>query len=265
MWNNLKDNGDDYLVGTIHVGDIRLRDLPIEIKKAIDKVEIIVVEFDPSTTSSYQREFLMAKLGMLPADQTLKTVLSPHVYRRLEAVLRNFDVEIKTVEQFKPWFVSLMLVQLTYQVQGLDATRGVDVQIVQYAKRQGKRIIGLESYAEQLNMFGELFRRFPNINQDDLILDTIDEIENNMDLPIDMMDAWLSADMAAFEAIYQQTLGRSEFDRAAEQVLLVERNHRWINELEPLIKKNSVLVAVGTMHFAGPNSIKKLLKSDFSR
>ncbi|MDO6718891.1 TraB/GumN family protein [Psychrosphaera sp. 1_MG-2023] len=264
LWDNKADNGDDYLVGTIHVGDIRLRDLPIEIKKAIDQVEVIVVEFDPSSTSTYQREFLMAKLGMLPADESLQTVLSSPVYRKLAKVLLEFNVDINTVEQFRPWFLSLMLVQLTYEMQGLNADRGVDVQIVNYARRQGKKIIGLETFEQQLRMFDDLFKRYPNINQDDLILDTIDEIETNVDLPIQMMDAWIAGDMAAFEEIYSHTLNKSEFDKAAEQVLLVERNHNWVPQLNQLLANNSVMVAVGSLHFAGPNSVKKLLKSKFS-
>lgn len=264
LWHNKAEQGDDYLVGTIHVGDIRLRDLPIEIKKAIDQVEVIVVEFDPSSTSTYQREFLMAKLGMLPADESLQTVLSPPVYKKLAKVLLGYDVDISTVEQFRPWFLSLMLVQLTYEIQGLKADRGVDVQIVSYARRQGKKIIGLETFEQQLRMFGDLFKRYPNINQDDLILDTIDEIETNIDLPIQMMDAWLAGDMDAFDSIYSQTLNKSEFDKAAEQILLVERNKSWIPKIEQLIAEHSVMVAVGSLHFSGPSSIKKLLKSNFS-
>lgn len=265
IWHNKLENGDDYLVGTIHVGDFRLRDLPLDIKKAIDQVEVIVVEFDPTTTSQYQREFLMAKLGMLPAEESLQTVLSPAVYQKLKAVLSKYDVDIRNVEQFRPWFLSLMLVQLTYQAQGLNSDRGVDVQIVNYAKRQGKPIIGLESFEEQLQMFTTLFERFPDISQDDLILDTIEEIETNIDLPMQMMDAWFAVSMEKFEAIYRHTLGQSEFDKAAEQVLLVERNQKWVPILEPLLAEKAVMVAVGTLHFAGPNSLKKLLKSKFSR
>lgn len=263
IWQNHKGGGDDYLIGTIHVGDARLRDLPVAVKKAIDQVDVIVVEFDPSKTSKYQREFLMTKMGMLPPDQTLSSVLSPPVFQKLQKVLFDYDVDIKTVEHFQAWFLSLMLVQLTYEAQGLDAKRGVDVQIVDYARRQGKKIIGLESFEQQLKMFEQLFQRYPDINQDDLILDTLEEIESNRNLPMEMMDAWMTFDMDAFENIYRHTLKKSTFDKAAEQVLLVERNRNWVTTLDPLFGQQSVLVAVGTLHFVGPESLLKILKTKF--
>jgi len=264
LWSNAHVKGDDFLLGTIHIGDHRLDQLPSSIKLAIDKVDVVVVETDMSTISPLEQQRVLGEKGLLPEGVKLKDILSPAVYERVAIHLASHGRSIEAMHSFKPWLVALTMVQMSYADQGFDADRGVDLQVVAYAKQQGKTLIGLESFEQQMSFFGQIFEHSPNLQADDLLLDTLDELEQYSKLPQDMMNAWFQADMAKFESIYSKTLNNSEFDRAAEKILLTNRNHNWLSKLEPLIAQKSVLIAVGTLHFTGPSSLKKLLKTPFT-
>tara|TARA_Y100000034_G_C6829881_1_gene374499 strand:- start:121 stop:996 length:876 start_codon:yes stop_codon:yes gene_type:complete len=259
----LKHNNDDYLLGTIHLGDERFGTLSPAIKQIIDNVDVVVLELNLSKITPEQQQNVTLKYGLLPHGKTLKTELSPEVYQKTAEYLASQGLDIKQFAQFKPWLVGLTIVQLAYAKQGLDPQKGTDQQVFKYAKQQGKTIIGLETFEQQFSFFDQMLADNPQIKNDDLLLDTLTELEKYKDLPTEMVDAWLSADMQSFEKVYKQTLGDTPFDLVAEKVLLIDRNLDWKKQLKPILAQNKTLVAVGTLHFVGENSLIKLLPDPY--
>ena len=265
MWSNKTKGGDDYLVGTIHLGDERFHGLPSQLLQAIDAVDVVILELDLSKVSPQEQQRVTFKYGMLPAGTTLEQTLSPDVYQQAQQYLAQQGFDIRQFTQFKPWMLGLTMVQIAYVRQGMDISNGIDKQIADYASLQGKKIIGLETFEKQMSFFDDIFKLDAAISNDDLILDTLTELREHKDMPSQMLEAWLKGNMAAFETIYKDTLGQSEFDKAAEKVLLTDRNHRWVKQLKPMLKQQKVLVAVGTLHFAGSEGLTKLFGKEFTQ
>lgn len=263
IWSNKSAQGNDYLVGTIHLGDNRFNVLPDAIKQAVDQVDIVVLELDLGALTPKQQQQLTLKYGLLPAGQTLATELSPQVYAKASQYLAGLGVNIEQFTAVKPWMLGLTMVQMAYIQQGLDANKGVDRQIYQYAKQQGKQIVGLETFAQQMQFFDHIISSNDAINSDDLILDTLNELQTHAQLPQQMVSAWLKADMASFDEIYKKTVGQTKFDLQAQKVLLTDRNKNWQQQLDGMLKQDKVLVAVGTLHFVGPYALQTLLSDRF--
>lgn len=263
IWQEKTNGADDYFLGTIHLGDERFGTLPPAIKRVIDKVDVVVLELDLSKITPAQQQNITFKYGLLPKGKTLQTELSPKVYQKVAEYLASQGMNIDQFAQLKPWLVGLTMVQLAYAKQGFDPQKGIDQQVYNYAKQQGKTIIGLETFEQQFSFFDQILNDNPDIKFDDLILDTLTELEKYEDLPAEMVDAWLDADMQKFERIYKQTLGNTPFDLAAEKVLLTDRNLDWKKQLKPILAKNKTLVAVGTLHYVGKNSLLKLLPESY--
>lgn len=263
LWQSISKHNDDYLLGTIHLGDERFNTLSPDIKRIIDNVDVVVLELDLSKVTPSQQQDITLKYGLLPQGETLNTQLSPEVYQKTANYLSSLGMNIEQFAQLKPWLVGLTMVQLAYAKQGLDSHKGIDQQVFKYAKQKGKTIVGLETFEQQFSFFDQIFTDNPHITSDDLLLDTLKELDKYEDLPAKMVNAWLSADMQSFEQIYKQTLGDSPFDLAAEKVLLTNRNSNWQKQLDPILEQNKTLVAVGTLHFVGENSLIKLLPQPF--
>ncbi|MFT6529283.1 MAG: hypothetical protein ACJAZB_000926 [Psychrosphaera sp.] len=263
LWSNKKSGGDDWLLGTIHLGDDSLSTLPSSIKMAIDSVDIVIIETDLSLVSPSDQQRILMQYATLPAGFTLKQSLSEPVYKQAQQYFANYGVNIEQFSNFKPWLVALSMVQMSYAKLGLNAENGIDNQVQKYALQQGKKVVGLETYHQQINFFNQIIEQFPEVTNDDLILDTLSEIKHFSDLPQVMITAWHNGDMQVFEKIYRDTLGTSKFDAAAEQILLINRNHNWVTELEPVLNQQKVFVAVGTLHFVGDKGLPLLLKDKF--
>ena len=265
LWSNKASGGDDYFVGTVHLGDQRFSQLPPRIKAAIDAVDVVVLELDIAAVTPEQQQAITFKYGLLPNGQTLSDKLSIQVYKQAERYLAGMGYDINQFARFKPWMLGLTMVQLAYVNQGLDVSKGVDQQIHAYALKQGKKVIGLETFEQQMSFFDQIISSTPNISHDDLVLDTLNELDKYQEIPKQLMTAWLDGNMQTFEDIYQKTLGQSEFDKAAEKVLLTNRNKNWQKQLDPMLAQEKVLVAVGTLHFVGPDSLLKLVKDKFTQ
>jgi len=265
IWSNKKSGGDDYLVGTVHLGDHRFSQLPKKIKDAIDAVDVVVLELNLSALTPAEQQRISLTYGLLPQGKSLSTELSGQVYQQAADYLGSLGYSIQQFEQMKPWMLAVTLAQLSYVEQGLDVSKGVDQQILQYAKQKGKKIIGLETFEQQMQFFDNILKTDQGITGNDIVLDTLNELKQYADLPKQMMTAWLAGDMSTFENIYQQSLSTTSFDRAAEKILLTDRNKNWQEQLTPMLEKQKVLVAVGTLHYAGPYSLLNLLEQKFAQ
>lgn len=263
LWSNKKSGGDDWMLGTIHLGDERLSTLPDSIKAAIDSVDVVVIETDISSVSPEKQQEILFKYALLTEGRTLKQTLSEPVYKKAEQYFSENGMNIEQFAPFKPWMAALTMVQMSYAKLDLKEEYGIDKQVQNYALQQGKKVVGLETFAEQINFFNVIMEKSSDITNDDLILDTLKEIEQYSDLPKQMITAWINSDLQAFENIYQETLGTSKFDEAAEEVLIVDRNQKWVTQLTPMLQKQKILVAVGSLHFAGPYGLPKILPGQF--
>jgi uncharacterized protein YbaP (TraB family) len=263
LWNNKSSGGDDFLLGTIHLGDASLSMLPQSVKDAINSVDVVIIEADIFSVTPEKQQELLLKYALLPEGNTLQQTLSEPVYKQAAQFFTENGMNIEQFSPFKPWMVALTMVQMSYAKSGLNGENGVDTQVQAYALEQGKKVIGLETFEEQINFFNVIMKQNPEITNDDLIVDTLKELTEFADLPKLMVSAWHKGDMAVFEKIYKDTLGTSKFDIAAEKILLSDRNKKWVTQLSPMLQKQKILVAVGTLHFAGPHGLPKILPGKF--
>ena len=265
IWSNKSQGGDDYLVGTIHLGDQRFEQLPDRIKQAIDAVDVIVLELDLNAISPAQQQRLTLQYGLLPGNKTLSSELSPKIYRQAKHYLAELGYDIVQFEKMKPWMFGLTMVQLSYANLGLDGDKGTDKLIQAYALEKGKQVVGLETFEQQLQFFDRILAANTDMTSDDLIIDTLSELVRYKHLPRQMLNAWLQGNMNQLEHIYQLTLTESKFDLYAEKVLLTDRNLAWQKKLAPMLKNKKVMVAVGSLHFVGPKSLLKLMNGQFTQ
>lgn len=260
IWLNKLSGGDDVLLGTVHMGDQSLESLPDIIKQQVDAVDIVVVETheDDSAMSA-----LIAELALLPQHQSLQQVLQPDTYEKLEKRLRFYGDNINNYRQLKPWMVSMILSVKMIERLGLKPDNGIDEQVIKYAKQRGKKIVALETNRQQLGFFNDIILANPSLTGDDFITAALQDLDDNPALPLEMLAAWKTGDMATFEDIYRQTFKPTEMGKTTNDILITKRNKNWQGQLSGLLKDKSVLVAVGTLHFVGDHSLVNLLDQGF--
>jgi hypothetical protein len=243
-----------FIAGTIHV--LRAEDYPLPkaLEQAYQASDVLVLEMDLSAaTQEYFRQ-QMARVGLYPVGENIRQALSPEVLSKVEQQLTKDHLTLVQVQQQRPWLLSLTLMHLELQRQGVSPEYGIDMHYYQRAIADKKTVQALETADAQLNVLTDM----GNIAADSLVTQFIDDIGELPKTLGVMTAAWRTGDYAVID---QELTARLRTEQPAfYQSILVDRNQRWLGELEKHMQSGKpVLVLVGSAHLAGPDSLINML------
>lgn len=257
VWHVHGANADITLFGSVHLLDQSTEWKTPELIGDVAKADSIWFEvpIDPSAQTSAAADAL--KKGVLPADQTLAAILSPSAEQELAQVSAAEGVSPAALQRMKPWLAELMISLAYFQHHGAQAELGVEQQLSAAAPPSAKRQ-AFETVEEQIGFLADA----PMKDQLESLDETLREIETDPGMFERLVSAWSRGDVAAIrkEAILP-------LQREAPGVyrrLLVDRNRRWVGDIERLLKTGSghILIVVGVGHLVGPDSVPALLRKD---
>lgn len=246
--------GTVYLAGSVHVLDAARSTLPAGFGIAYRDAERLVMELDMDDLDPMAVAAFLAARGSFPGDQTLRTLLEPARYARIDAEARALGLPLDSMARLEPWAVALGLTQLQLAKLGLDPANGVEQQITTWARRDGKPIAGLESVEEQLGVLDGLTyadqARFL-----ELTVDEVDSMPGELDR---LLAAWQRGDTAVLEQLLLDEYGKMP---TLYRPLVADRNRRWLPQIEALaMRADDALVVVGALHLVGPDGLLALLR-----
>jgi uncharacterized protein YbaP (TraB family) len=237
-----------FLFGTFHLlcrDDIHFSD---QLKKAISNCDEIYMELDmddPSTMFS-----AMMYMNMRD-DTTLSDLYSPNDYDRLKNYFSDtLKMPLALLQKTKPYF----LVALLYpRMMDCTSPAGVEEELLTLAKTDKKEVQGLETMQFQASVFDSI----PYQWQAKQLLKNIDSFSVNKKEFETMLDFYKSQNLDSIKTM----LGKSEFgSEKYDDLLLNNRNKRWVQKLDSVMKEKSVFVAVGAGHLVGQEGLISLFK-----
>ena len=145
-------NSISYLYGTIHLRDKRVYFLIDKVKKLIDSCDIFIAEYD--LEDSNQPEILEAL--QFPDNKHLRNFLPTKKYEKIKKRLaKTFNIDIDRLGFFKPMAVENMITESIFES---DYNFPMDFELWNYAKENGKTLLGAESTASQITYNEKSFR-----------------------------------------------------------------------------------------------------------
>ena len=253
LWRVSSGNGEAYLLGSIHLLKPEHYPLADEIENAFARADALIFEMDLDTAETPEAQQVMLAAGMYKDGRTLKSVLDEGTHTRLAAKLTELGMDTAQLQMLKPWTVMLMIAVIEMQRLGFQPELGVDRHFYDRAKAEGKDIIGLETFEEQIRLFDVLTER----QQDALILQMLDDMEVFDEECDRILAAWSRGDVEQIEA----TLLKS-FDVYPDifDSFISERNKKWIGRIDDLLGEDKTyLVVVGAGHLVGDVGLVRLL------
>ena len=239
-----------FLFGTFHLlckGDIHFSD---QLKEAVKESEEIYMELDMDDPST----ILGGLLYMNMKDgKKLSDLYTPGEYKKLQTYFTDsLNTPLMLFQSAKPYF----LVALIYpKMMDCKSPSGVEEELLKIAKEDKKEIKGLETMQFQASVFDSI----PYEWQAKELLKNIDSFsvyKNEFD---EMVQLYKNQELDSM----QNLAGASEFGSDEyEDLLLNDRNKKWVQELNSVMKKESVFVAVGAGHLGGDNGLISLLKKE---
>jgi uncharacterized protein len=253
LWSLPGKTNKVYLLGSMHLLK-ESEQLPAAIDSAYADADALIMELDMDDLDPLQMQQAALELALQPEGRTLQQQLGPKIYEQFVVKTRALGVEPAMLERFQPWFAAITLVQLQLMKLGFDPEAGVEKRLTRRAAGDGKKIQGLESVREQL----EIMARLPEKQQREFLLYSVNDAQR-MATEVDaLLASWRSGDAAAMAKLLQEG-----FDEYPElyRPLTVERNRKWLPQIEQLLDdREDYLVVVGALHLVGKESVIDLLE-----
>ncbi len=250
-----KNGTTSYLFGTVHVGDASMKGLPENITQAIEQSNEVVVEVDISKLTPFEMQQRSMPLMMLKNGKTLQTELSKQNYKKLKDYFAKKSIDIAMFNTFKPWAVMVTMMQIEFQNAGFSDQTGIDKQVLAYAKEQNIKISELETLEQQLQMFDGMA-----LLSNEMIEETFEQLADINTYFIKLVNAWKNGDMDTLTEYYNMSFDDSNYGEISEQVMLVSRNNKWVEQLVPRLSNEKLFIAVGALHLPEQHGLIKQLK-----
>lgn len=239
------------LFGTIHVG--RLEQLGLDPAKLADAVRGHRTLVDESGAQAHWPSGF-DHYRELPEGRLLPDLIGPDAFMQLIAWLPGEDAT--RLARIKPWVAMVKL-----EAAAIPAGPGVDRVVAGIARDAGMSSVHLETLEDQLaaldcvppdeyaKVLAQRLERPARIGDEARRAVAFYRIG---DLP-----AWL-ADVEAAHGLDAPAAAIAARSRAC---LLDQRNARWTEELDPLLRAGGCFVAVGAIHLVGSNGLLAALSA----
>jgi uncharacterized protein len=262
VWRVTNAKAPFYLVGSVHALAEDDYPLPVPYEIALKEAKRFLFEFDPTRQAEFERKLeaaaryrpgvdIRSKIDpkLLTWLQQNMSTLSGDPRRGTKSRVTGFDNGLG----YKPWWIAQHLVTKSAYSNG-SASPGLDDYFLLRAQKLGHEIDGLESVDEHVAVLGGLSDRDGEI----ILRNALTPQKNEAVQLTRMQRAWRKGDTAALWG------GDARFRRGAPRIaarFVDERNVKWVPRIEAeLATGKPTAIVAGALHFAGPNSIVRLLE-----
>jgi uncharacterized protein YbaP (TraB family) len=243
LWKIENTDGDiSYLFGTMHSQDYLINRLPPPVRLALAQSRSLIMEVIPDQKAN---KIFMDSI-FFPDQNTLRDLLDPSVFSRLQAQIIEYGINEEDVSRIKPW-AAFTLIGRPRPVRAPT----LDEALMQTAVSLDKPIFGLET-------MDELVATLENIGMEDQVEILNDTVCNHAKIISDtrkLVQLYLERDLAGITAFNEQSHhDQATFERFMQSVIF-NRNSRMLERMNGFLSKGEAFIAVGAAHLPGDRGL----------
>lgn len=256
-----------WLFGSIHLGRESYYPLPDYVTEAFENSDALAVECDIVAFENDISAQVSALQKMLYTDgTTIKDHISEDTYNKAKKILQDNNMYSFAIDYYKPILWESFLDSCVYALVEADSDLGIDMHLLNLAKKNGKEVLEVESVGFQYGMLSS----FSEELQIYLLESAIEGFEDTDALIAElneMLDIWAKGD----EKEFSDYLGaEEEFEDEKEEQLyeeynnamLVSRNKNMTEYAENALKSGKeVFICVGAAHVVGKGAMAEQLRN----
>lgn len=247
---------DSYLFGTIHFIDRESYFLPPGTEEAMEHADRFVFEIDMREMTSIGAQLSLITKAFMKNGVRLSDLVSAEDYMLVEQHVADAGMPMTILDRVKPMFL-MMFTSMEFDPADVSSGDMVtyELEIYDIAKDQDKETGGLETLEFQISMFDSI----PYTVQAEMLMESIRAEDDQSDMFAQMVELYTTQDIEAlYEATGDEEMGVGEY----EDLLLNNRNRKWIEGITAYMKEGSTFFAVGAGHLGGPHGVIRLLRKE---
>lgn len=254
IWQVKGQHNSVYLIGSVHVLSQEQYPLPHVFDRVYERSNVVAFEVRLDSLNDAQTQIFLSRYGVFNNDSTLQMALGDSVYAMAHKACTKMGLHIMMFKKMRPWLFSLSLMQFKLRQMHFEPGLGIEQYFFRKAKNDKKSILGVETVNFQLN----LLRQFSNLEQKQLVLQTIDELQNFEEEMHQLVMAWQQGNAVQLDSLLNASF--SEFPQIYDK-LVVQRNQNWFRKIEKFLQQEKpYLIIVGAGHLVGEQGLVRMLQ-----
>lgn len=242
-----------YLFGTFHLMGSGYIDSLSNLLEKFTSSENIVGELLLDSTMT-MRMMASAQLH----DTTLDEILDSTLYQQTSRWLHELSgYDLRMFNSMNPMTIQILIMTMLQQkILPISQMREMpmDMYFQVRAKKEGKRLLGLESFEVQVHA---LFNQFTVKRQAEILADFVEDKNKAESELLSMNKYYRAGDLTRLEEL----LATQSYSREEAEVMLDIRNRNWMKQLPDLLRDGPTFIAVGALHLAGENGLIRLFRN----
>ncbi len=238
-----------HLFGTMHSEHEDIIDLPREVRAAMNSADEIVLEM--VLDEAGLRE--VAEATRIRQGPDLAQLLDEALYTQVVGAMQGYGLPEPAVRGLQPWAAAMMLA-VPKPETGLFLDRVLYLE----AQHRGKPVHGLETAAEQVDIFASL----PLDEQIEYLRSALALLPEQGYWMERLRQAYLSRDLARIRRLSEENLASLDPALSADfnRRVVLERNQRMFERILPRLRGGNTFIAVGALHLAGEQGLLARLR-----
>jgi len=236
-----------YIYGTMHL--IKEKDfiLTDNVKNTFAETNQLILELDMDNPS-LQTE--MMKYITMKNDTTLNDLIDEESYKKLDAKIKPIiGVSLDFINTWQPLMISSML---TGDIMGENPV-SFESTFMKMAKTDSLEVLGLETPEDQLNIFHSI----PYSLQAKSLLRSLNNKEKMIEEFKKLVLLYKNEDI---NGLYNIFVKQDEGVKLPIDIILHNRNEKWISKIQEYATDKASFIAVGAAHLGGEKGVISLLR-----
>jgi uncharacterized protein len=242
-----------HIMGTMHVADPRVRDLPAPIRAAFEASEQAAFEL----LMTPEERQVIGQMQVSHEGKSLAELVDRETYEEAVALAARYGIPEDAVDRIPPGALACLFQTPPEEFRRRsEGDLFLDLWLIQWAYDLGMRVVALEKLEEQLALFDEA----PEQDQAEMLRQILDRLEEDPDALERLVKDYLAGDMRRVFREMEAELEGNPGARAFKKAFLDDRNHRMVERMAPLLERGNAFVAVGAAHLPGDEGMLHLLE-----
>lgn len=256
-WEISDEENTIYVMGSIHFMPEDTFPLSESVEEAFADSEKLIVQSNLLEVEEEELNNYYRKEGFYEDGQTLSDSLSENVFSQLKEELSDLNIPLSGVDQFQPWHMAQTLE--TQKISELDYSLDLSVELyfLEKAQEEGKEIIELESYLEQLDFVSN----FSPELQEKYLQSILLEFEEDGDRLYKILDAWEKGEREKMEETLFGVRNKKQDLENFYHKYYDERNKKMAEEIEDIMDEGEqTFVVLGAEHLVGKDNVLEIFR-----
>lgn len=242
-----------YLYGTMHAPDQRIFHFGDKTTKAFAESKAYAMELDPEKMMSPATVTQMIMKG----DKTISSMIPDSDYHFVDSIVQlSMGVGMALFNKVEPILVSAILDEYSMGITQTDTANKsdeMDLYFYKLAKKDKKKVIGIESVDEQLSALHTLSYE----EQADLLIQSIEEVKKgDKSTNADLMKYYIDQNLDSILVMSDE----QQMPPKLYKALITDRNVRMADRIAVFIHERPTFIAIGALHLPGPGGVIELLR-----